>query len=175
MLPLLRRPDLPGREMVQHALVRPWRFRPLAAGLALLAPGRFDIAERLAMLARGGGAVLARARPVDLRRPAPRRQAGGVRPAGQPGRPLHLAIAASCAVPGYFAPVRIEDHTYVDGGAHSPTNAAILRERALDLVVVVSPMSGPAALPTDLYGASRGHAARWPGARPGRCGRAAPR
>jgi NTE family protein len=73
---------------------------------------------------------------------------------------LHLAIAASCAVPGYFAPVKIDEHTYVDGGAHSPTNAAILRRRALDLVIVVSPMSGPARLPTDLYGASRWHAAR---------------
>jgi len=79
---------------------------------------------------------------------------------GSPDAPLHLAIAASCAVPGYFAPVKIGDHTYVDGGAHSPTNAAILRERALDLVVVVSPMSGPASPPTDLYGASRWHAAR---------------
>jgi NTE family protein len=74
--------------------------------------------------------------------------------------PLHLAIAASCAVPGYFAPVTIADHTYVDGGAHSPTNAAILRERELDLVIIVSPMSGPVRLLTDLYGVSRGHAAR---------------
>jgi NTE family protein len=77
---------------------------------------------------------------------------------GSPDAPLHLAIAASCALPGYFAPVRIHDDTYIDGGAHSPTNAAILRKRALDLVVVVSPMSGPTGLPADLYGASRWHA-----------------
>ena len=67
---------------------------------------------------------------------------------------------ASCALPGYFSPVKIRDDTYIDGGSHSPTNAAILRERDLDLVVVVSPMSGPSGLPTDLYGASRWHAGR---------------
>ena len=95
---------------------------------------------------------------------------------GSPDAPLHLAIAASCAVPGYFAPVKIHDHTYIDGGAHSPTNAAILRERGLDLVVVVSPMSGPTGLPTDLYGVSRWHAgARGPARGPGPCARAGPR
>ena len=80
--------------------------------------------------------------------------------AGTPAAPLHLAVAASCAVPGYFAPVRIGTHTYVDGGAHSPTNAATLRDSGLDLVVVVSPMSGPSGLPADLYGTSRWNATR---------------
>jgi NTE family protein len=79
---------------------------------------------------------------------------------GAPQAPLHLAIAASCAVPGYFSPVRIGERTYVDGGSHSPTNAAILRGRALDLVIVVSPMSGPPGALTDIYAAARWHAAR---------------
>jgi NTE family protein len=161
VLPILRRlPDPPGREMLQRALIRPWSFRPMTAALALLAPGRLDIAEQLAMLRRVEGASWP---GQDLwicavRRRDGRRVVFGRR--GSPEVPLHLAIAASCAVPGYFAPVRIGDHTYVDGGAHSPTNAAILRERPLDLVIVVSPMSGPARFPTDLYGVSRGHAAR---------------
>jgi NTE family protein len=79
---------------------------------------------------------------------------------GSPDAPLHLAIAASCALPGYFAPVTIGRESYIDGGSHSPTNAAILRELQLDLVVVVSPMSGPSGLPLDLYGASRWHSSR---------------
>jgi NTE family protein len=80
---------------------------------------------------------------------------------GSPPVPLHLAIAASCAVPGYFTPVDIDGHTYVDGGAHSPTNAAILRARSLSLVIVVSPMSGPAPrVPTNLAEGLRWHAAR---------------
>lgn len=161
VLPLLRRlPDLPAREMVRRAVVRPWSFRPLAAGLALLAPGHRDIAAQLGMLREVEGASWPER---DLWICAVRRRDGRrvvFGRAGSPEVPLHLAIAASCAVPGYFAPVRIGDHTYVDGGAHSPTNAAILRERRLDLVVVVSPMSGPAHLPTSVYGISRAHAAR---------------
>jgi NTE family protein len=157
---LLRPPDLPGWEMVQHAVIRPWHFRPLVAAVALLAPGRVDIASRLAMLHEVEGQSWPER---DLWICAVRRRDGRRVVFGRPGSPdapLHLAIAASCALPGYFAPVEIHDHTYVDGGAHSPTNAAILRERALDLVVVVSPMSSPTRFPTDVYGASRWHAAR---------------
>ena len=153
-------PNLPGWEMLRNMAIRPWNLRPMVAALALLAPGRFDIATRLAMLQEVEGQTWPQR---DLWICAVRRSDGRRVVFGRPGSPdvpLHLAIAASCAVPGYFAPVRIDDHTYVDGGAHSPTNAAILRRRALDLVIVVSPMSGPARLPTDLYGASRWHAAR---------------
>jgi len=153
-------PNLPGWELLRNVAIRPWNLRPMVAALALLAPGRFDIATRLAMLQEVEGQTWP-ARDLwicAVRRSDGRRVVFG-RP-GSPDVPLHLAIAASCAVPGYFAPVRIDDHTYVDGGAHSPTNAAILRQRALGLVIVVSPMSGPARLPTDLYGASRWHAAR---------------
>ncbi|WNV76542.1 patatin-like phospholipase family protein [Geodermatophilus sp. DSM 44513] len=50
-LDALRRPlRLPGRHMVQRALTRPWRFRLLTAGMALVAPGRHDVAEQLAAL-----------------------------------------------------------------------------------------------------------------------------
>jgi NTE family protein len=153
-------PNLPGWEMLRNVAIRPWNVRPMVAALALLAPGRFDIATRLAMLQEVEGQTWPER---DLWICAVRRSDGRRVVFGRPGSPdvpLHLAIAASCAVPGYFAPVKIGDHTYVDGGAHSPTNAAILRQRALDLVIVVSPMSGPARLPTDLYGASRWHAAR---------------
>ena len=49
-------------------------------------------------------------------------------------------MAASCAVPGYFAPITIEGHRYLDGGVKSSTNADVLRESDLDLVIVVAPM-----------------------------------
>src|SRR4051794_7525839 len=50
-LELLTRPaQLPGWHMVRRAVTQPWRFRPLAAALALLAPGRHDIVSRLAAL-----------------------------------------------------------------------------------------------------------------------------
>jgi NTE family protein len=156
-----RPPSLPGREMLTRALLRPWHFRPLAASLALLAPGTRDIAEQLDALRQ----IEDHDWPEEdlwlcaVRRRDGRRVVFGRR--GAPRAPLHQAIAASCAVPGYFSPVRIGERSYVDGGAHSPTNAAVLRGRPLDLVVVVSPMSGPSGIvPTDLYSGSRWHAGR---------------
>ena len=142
---LVRRPlRLPGRHMVARALTRPLQFRPLAAGMALMAPGRHDILEQLAALR-------------ELERPewpqpdlwicAVRRRDGGRVVFGRPGTPpvpIHLAVGASCAVPGYFAPVHIDGHSYVDGGVHSPTNAAVLRGQHLDVAIVVAPMSGSA-------------------------------
>jgi NTE family protein len=56
--------------------------------------------------------------------------------------PLTAAIAASCAVPGYFSPVSIDGRAYVDGGVRSPTNVDVLVGRELDLAIIVSPMSG---------------------------------
>jgi NTE family protein len=55
--------------------------------------------------------------------------------------PVADAVAASCAIPGFYAPVTIDGESYIDGGIHSPTNADVLVGRALDLVIVSSPMS----------------------------------
>jgi NTE family protein len=44
---------------------------------------------------------------------------------GEPDAPestVGQAVEASCAIPGYFRPVQIGEHEYVDGGAWSPTN-----------------------------------------------------
>lgn len=51
------------------------------------------------------------------------------------------AVEASSAIPGYFKPVTINGFRYVDGGTHSPTNADLLADRDLDLIVVVAPLS----------------------------------
>jgi NTE family protein len=160
-LHLLRRPlRLPGRHMVQRALVRPLQFRPLAAGMTLLAPGRHDIVEQLAALREVEGP---RWPDSPLWICAVRRRDGRRVVFGRPGSPpasIHLAVAASCAVPGYFAPVQIGGHSYIDGGVHSPTNAAVLRDSGLDLVVVISPMSGSAGWRPDFYAAARRYSER---------------
>jgi NTE family protein len=57
---------------------------------------------------------------------------------------LGRAIAASCAIPAVFRPVAIGRHRYIDGGAHSPTNADLLIDSGVDTAVIVSPMSGQA-------------------------------
>jgi len=49
------------------------------------------------------------------------------------------AVAASCAVPALFAPVRIGDRLYVDGGAWSPTNADAAPAGRGDRVLLLEP------------------------------------
>lgn len=63
---------------------------------------------------------------------------------GRPGSPaatVGQAVAASCAIPGYFKPVTIGGRRYVDGGVHSMANLDLVADSGLDLVVAVSPMS----------------------------------
>lgn len=61
------------------------------------------------------------------------------------GVPLVDALAASCAVAGVFAPVRIGDRSYIDGGTRSSTNADLAR--GYDRVVVLAPL--PRAWPAN--------------------------
>ena len=65
---------------------------------------------------------------------------------GAPSATVAQAVAASCAIPGYYRPVEIDGERYVDGGAHSPTNADLLAGAGLDLVLVSSPMSAGLAV-----------------------------
>jgi NTE family protein len=155
---VLRRPSLPRPGMVLNAIRQPREFRPLRAALSLMGPGEYDIVEQLSALDQMDSWPSDDLYINTVRRTDGKHVVFGRK--GAPEAPLHLAVAASCALPGYFTPVDIGRHAYVDGGAHSPTNADLLKDRDLDLVVVVSPMSGPAALPYDLYGASRLHSAR---------------
>ena len=60
---------------------------------------------------------------------------------GAPPASVADAVAASCAIPGYYRPVEIAGVRYVDGGAYSPSNADLLAGEGLDLVLVSSPMS----------------------------------
>ncbi|HET8980550.1 MAG TPA: patatin-like phospholipase family protein [Solirubrobacteraceae bacterium] len=60
---------------------------------------------------------------------------------GSPPAQLDDAVAASCAIPGFYRPVKIGGRPYVDGGVHSTSNLDILRREPLDLVVALNPMS----------------------------------
>jgi NTE family protein len=77
---------------------------------------------------------------------------------GRPGAPstdVGTAVAASSAVPTFFAPVDVAGRRFVDGGAHSPVNADVVAEAhlppdahrppdahlPLDAVVVSAPMA----------------------------------
>jgi len=63
---------------------------------------------------------------------------------GRPGAPpamLADAVLASCAIPGWYHPVRIGEHRYVDGGAWSSTNLDLLTGAGLDEVFVLAPQA----------------------------------
>jgi NTE family protein len=51
------------------------------------------------------------------------------------------AVMASCAVPGWFAPVAIGGRRYVDGAVLSPTHADLAAGLGLDEVYVLAPMA----------------------------------
>jgi NTE family protein len=61
--------------------------------------------------------------------------------AGAPEASLAEAVAASCAIPGFFKPVSINGHRYVDGGLQSLCNLDLLEASDLDVVICFSAMT----------------------------------
>lgn len=56
--------------------------------------------------------------------------------------PVDRAVAASTAIPGLFAPVPIRGSRYVDGGAWSASNADLLTDDDVDVVLAILPLGG---------------------------------
>jgi NTE family protein len=77
---------------------------------------------------------------------------------GAPEASVADAVAASCAVPGLFAPVAIGEREYVDGGVWSPTNLDLARAGRGDRVLCLVPT---AAMGTGPSLAMRGLATGW--------------
>ena len=61
--------------------------------------------------------------------------------ADAPQAALPDAVAASCAIPGFFRAVEIAGRRYVDGGLISASHLDVLEAEHLDLVVALNPMS----------------------------------
>ena len=123
------------------ALRQPWRARPGVIAASLLPTGRRSTDFLVSGLAARHGKSWPE-RPLYI--VAARRRDGRRVVFGRDGAPstdVAHAVAASCAIPGYFHPVEINGEMYVDGGVHSPTNADVLNSWELDVVLVSSPMS----------------------------------
>ncbi len=58
-----------------------------------------------------------------------------------PPASLADAVAASCAIPGFYRPVEIAGRRYVDGGVVSTSNLDMLAGKGLDLVICLNPTS----------------------------------
>jgi NTE family protein len=144
--PAAERPLAPSRFGPANAGVllaaarRPWAVRPMSVMAGLIPEG--PVSTR--MISDAVGAVLGSGWPAQplwiaaVRLDDARLVVFGQRgaPAAAPGQ----AVAASCAIPGWFAPVRIGDSRYVDGGTHSLTNLSRMAEADVDLAIVSAPL-----------------------------------
>src|ERR1019366_1275927 len=140
VMSLLRPWNPPSPALIKRAVRRPLAFRPEGAAMTLLPRGRINISDRARALHElvgdewPDGLLICTARRTDGARVV---FGGGASPPAS----LASAVLASCAIPGYFAPITIEGTEYFDGGVHSSTNADVLKAHELDTVVVVSSMS----------------------------------
>ena len=57
-----------------------------------------------------------------------------------PAAPLPDAVLASTAIPGVFPPVKINDRSYVDGGAASATSLDLATKAGCDAILCVAPL-----------------------------------
>jgi NTE family protein len=69
-----------------------------------------------------------------------------------PNADLADAVAASCAIPGFYRPVKIGRRRYVDGGVCSASNLDLVAGRGLDLVICLNPLSSGTELQEDSGG-----------------------
>ncbi|HEY5117599.1 MAG TPA: patatin-like phospholipase family protein [Nakamurella sp.] len=125
-------------DLVRAVARRPWRYRPGVAAAALLPAGTRPVdpgAARLRSLFRSWPTRSLWICAVDLR--DGRRVVFGRDASASVGD----AVAASCAVPGYFEPVLIDGRRFVDGGAYSLVSLDLLAGLGLDAVVVSAPLS----------------------------------
>ena len=134
------RPPAELAATLARAARRPFRARPPAVLAALLPEGSISTD----VISEGIGGLFPDAWPTERLWICAVRQDNGQRVVfgrGSARPPVPDAVAASCAIPSFFSPVVIGDHSYIDGGVHSPTNADVLRDEDLDLVLISSPMS----------------------------------
>jgi len=142
-LPPLPRLGIGSPRGMASTALHPWRTTPMGALSAVLPQGRGSLAPvgRLvdAVCPRGAWAAHPQTWVVAMDYDSGRRTAFGRD--GSPHAALRGAVMASCAIPGWYAPVRIGGRRYVDGGACSPTSLDLVASLGLDEVVVLSPMT----------------------------------
>lgn len=147
-----------SRRLLLTALRRPARVHPLVAATACLPQGRADHATLRAAVAVLAGhrrqhGAQASSEPVPGRRTwivAVDYDSGRRVVFGRPGAPdasLADMVAASCSVPGWFQPVVIGGHRYVDGGVRSAASADLLAVAGLDEAYVLAPAASTVPCP----------------------------
>ncbi len=144
-LPPLPRLRLGSRPLLVSTALHPRRVTPLTALAAVLPEGRGSIAPvgQLVDSVAPAGPLAWAGHPATWVVAMDYRTGRRV-PFGRPGTPparLSDAVMASCAIPGWYAPVSIGGRPYVDGGTCSATSVDLVAGRGLDTVYVLSPMT----------------------------------
>ena len=120
----------------------------LVASFAGLLPSGFFLLEGLeawlsAWLSEEGRTNDFRNLSRKLRVVAVALDTGETRVFGEPGNdtvPISQAVAASCALPGFFRPVRIDGVDYIDGGVRKTAHISLALKERCGLVLCVNPI-----------------------------------
>lgn len=142
-LPTRPRLALGSPALLRRTARQPRHVPPMAVLAALTPPGQgtlVEVGRMVGSVANGDGWVpRAGVWIVAMDYDSGRRVAFGRD--GAPPAMLDEAVMASCAIPGWYAPVEIGGRRYVDGGACSTTNIDLLAAAELDEVYVLAPMA----------------------------------
>lgn len=125
-----------------RTLVRPHRYPAAAIGAGWLPRGMISneaLKEQVRRVVPSGWGPHPGMRVIACDYATGRRVAFGRR--GSPATELADAVAASCAIPGFYHPVEIAGRRYVDGGMYSTSNLDLVRDDRLDLVICLNPTS----------------------------------
>jgi NTE family protein len=136
------RPGPGSWSLIASTIVRPGRQPPAAALSAWLPKGVIStepLKEQIRRVVPSGWSAHPNLWVVACDYASGRRVAFGR--ADAPEADLADAVAASCAIPGFYRPVEIAGRDYVDGGVCSTSNADLLRDEGLDLVICLNPTS----------------------------------
>lgn len=150
------RPGVGSAGMLARNVGRLRRLPPTAVLSAMLPEGRGSLASVGAVVRHvvpSGWAPRTGVQVVAMDFESGRRVAFGA--PGAPTADLADAVMASCAIPGWYQPVRIGPRRYIDGGACSATSVDLLAGAGLDEVLVLAPsisfaVDAPDALATRL-------------------------
>ncbi len=148
------RPVLGSPHLALRTALHPWRYPPFTALTAWIGRGFLstsEIGHLIRTFVPNGWSEHKNLWIVALDYRTGRRAVFG-RP-GSPRAHLDEAVQASCAIPGLYAPVRIDGRLYVDGGVWSPSNLDLLMgaDENLDVIIAMNPMSSlQPGLPTTI-------------------------